>query len=528
MACPSGVIARGSANGILVAARAGHGAHAGGQASMETSAAGRMAFKHFHFLVGSVNPWKWFASVSDLRSFSQVTRELCRTYRALATVHLTLDDSNVDHFKRKRRQVVLRPKALTWKAATLRLNLALYLDLGGVKSLTVGNEIGQGLRQEWFSRGFPELENMTLAAGFDQSITDALFPNRLKSLTFGPVFNQSIAGVAWPESLEQLTFGRAFDQSVAGDVLPRSLKEVTFGRIFNNPLAGVVWPPTLKKLTFGHHFNQPIAGVVWPPTLEQLVFGYLYNQPIIGTSWPGSLKQLEFGWAFDQVLSNVPLPPALESLFFHRSGKFNKPLQYLDYPHSIRHLRLGGLYQLSVQGPWLSQSPLTSLGLSRWTTQVDQVSWPQNLTDVSLGGLYVDGLYDVTFPASLLRMEFWWSFNQSLVGIAWPANLEELHFRSCDFNRSLVEDQVRDSGDVMRPVTLPGSVHTLSFGESFDQSLRGIKWPASLTTLSFGGKLEQDIVDVAWPASLRRVTLPGPERPTPIRANGETITWHWT
>ena len=310
---------------------------------------------------------------------------------------------------------------------------------------------------------------------------------------------------------------------------------LTIGRGIRQPLGGTWFPATrlrnLISLTLDDTFDQPMGGDVFPVTLQVLRFGDKFNKSTADMVFPRSLKKLQFGKAFNQPMARGILPPSLEWLEFHRHGKFNQHIDNVGLPDRMRHLSLGGRYNRSIRGPWLEQSKLTHLDLSKHTQNVYRVSWPRNLTDVGMGGLFLNRLKDMALPPSVVRMEFAGRFNQSLVGVPWPPNLEELHFRYCEFRRSLVRDIIRDDNDDIigtGPVTLPDSLHTLSLGSLFDESLHGVTWPASLRKLSFGRGFTQELLNVAWPASLRHVTLPGPARATPATVNGAQITWLWT
>ena len=72
-----------------------------------------------------------------------------------------------------------------------------------------------------------------------------------------------------------LRFGAQFNQSLSQTVLPEELRSLTFGWRFNHD--GTQFPKKLESLTFGHHFCQSVAGVDWPESLQCLSFGFWFN-----------------------------------------------------------------------------------------------------------------------------------------------------------------------------------------------------------------------------------------------------------
>ena len=90
------------------------------------------------------------------------------------------------------------------------------------------------------------------------------------------------------------------------------------------------------------------------------------------------------------------------------------------------------------------------------------------------------------WPGSLQSLSFEYSFDQSLENVALPGSLQF----GGHFNQSLEN------------VALPGSLQSLSFGESFNQSLENVALPDSLQSLSFEASFNQSLENVAFPSGL--------------------------
>ncbi|CAN0050594.1 unnamed protein product [Pylaiella littoralis] len=348
----------------------------------------------------------------------------------------------------------------------------------------------------------------------------------LEELTFGGEFNQPIAGIVWPVSLLELTFGRDFNQPILGVVWPASLRRLSFGDGFDQPVVGAVWPVGLQQLSFGHCFNEPIAGVVWPASLQQLSFrngtmfqdafnkpyilqhssgyrwcgaciqhmmlGSKFNKGIIRVVWPGSLQQLSFGDYFNQPIVGVVWPASLQRLSFGRF--FNQPIAGVVWPASLRQLsfRNGSMFADTFNH---LPAHLPASHCCGSSTQEDLV-----------GSKFNQPIVGVVWPASLQQLSFGRFFNQPIVGVVWPASLQTLSFGK-NFNQPI------------DAAVWPASLRHLSFGDDFNLPVVGAAWPDSLQTLSFGKKFNQPIAEVVWPASLRLRIVWG-DRPCKLRVFG--------
>eukprot|EP00435_Cladocopium_sp_Y103_P046332 s2372_g13.t1 len=97
-------------------------------------------------------------------------------------------------------------------------------------------------------------------------------------------------------------------------------------------------------------------------------------------------------------------------------------------------------------------------------------------------------------PKSLESLTFGESFNQSLERVILPSTLQSLTFGSC-FNQSLER------------VILPSSLESLTFGSSFNCSLEGVTLPSSLRYLTFGDNFNWSLHCVNLPIRLLSLTF---------------------
>ena len=103
-------------------------------------------------------------------------------------------------------------------------------------------------------------------------------------------------------------------------------------------------------------------------------------------------------------------------------------------------------------------------------------------------------LKGVTLPSSLHSLTFGDNFNQWLTRVTLPSNLQTLTFGPA-FNQSLVK------------ASLPRSLQNLAFGRNFNQTLQGVTLPSSLHSLTFGHSFNQILQGVTLPSSLQNLTL---------------------
>lgn len=97
-------------------------------------------------------------------------------------------------------------------------------------------------------------------------------------------------------------------------------------------------------------------------------------------------------------------------------------------------------------------------------------------------------------PKTLESLTFGDSFNQSLKQVTLPNSLQSLTFGSC-FNQSL------------QGVTLPSNLQSLTFGNDFNQGLEQVTLPCNFQSLTFGEGLNWSPKRVVLPRNLQCLTL---------------------
>jgi len=126
---------------------------------------------------------------------------------------------------------------------------------------------------------------------------------------------------------------------------------------------------------------------------------------------------------------------------------------------------------------------------------------PDTTRELALeGGTQIEGTTIAMFkylnnlPKTLESLTFGDSFNQSLKQVTLPNSLQSLTFGSC-FNQSL------------QGVTLPSNLQSLTFGNDFNQGLEGVRLPSILQSLTFGNRFNCSLEGVTLPSSLRSLTF---------------------
>ena len=104
------------------------------------------------------------------------------------------------------------------------------------------------------------------------------------------------------------------------------------------------------------------------------------------------------------------------------------------------------------------------------------------------------GKYLNHLPGSLETLDFGYSCDQSLAGLRLPNSLQRLTF-GYSFNQTL------------EGVSLPNSLQSLTFGEEFNQTLEGVILPNSLQSLTFGRFYNQTLEGVSLPNHLQSLTF---------------------
>lgn len=330
------------------------------------------------------------------------------------------------------------------------------------------------------------------------AVMDSL--RHVKHLRFGFHFNQPLEGVmaSLPQSLVSLDLGVKFQQRVSGIRWPSSLRELKFGASFNSPIGGVkTWPPCLIRLIFGANFNQPIDGVTWPASLRFLEFGRNFDQDVsTGPEfWPPKLESLTFGTEFSRELGGHRLAATL-------LGEERAKVAFADlWPSSLRQLTLSqGFRQPIDTVAWpdkLEELNLDCVTVRGWMASRGWcVGWPRRLRRLTLDFDFHQSVAEVPLPKTLRELTFGDTFNQSIVGVRWPRGLKRLRF-GASFNRPMHE------------VRLPPTLEFLAFGHRFNKPLKGVRWPQGVKEVVFQDHFDQPIgaIIVRWPKSLEALSF---------------------
>ncbi len=97
-------------------------------------------------------------------------------------------------------------------------------------------------------------------------------------------------------------------------------------------------------------------------------------------------------------------------------------------------------------------------------------------------------------PESLHTLTFGRYFDQSLYRVSLPSSLHTLEFGH-NFDQQLTG------------ITLPANLHTLKFGTFFDKALVAVTLPINLHTLEFGLWFDQSLAEVRLPVKLHTLTF---------------------
>lgn len=117
---------------------------------------------------------------------------------------------------------------------------------------------------------------------------------------------------------------------------------------------------------------------------------------------------------------------------------------------------------------------------SRQEPHTSTVTLPPSEEDVLGAASWPEGVREIVLCG----------FNQPIQGGWWPATLERLVF-----------SPENTSSDIYK------------MGDSFNQTLVGVKWPVGLRELYLGFRFNQPINEVQWPAGLRTLSMPGFDQP---------------
>lgn len=328
------------------------------------------------------------------------------------------------------------------------------------------------------------------------------WPKRLQTLCFGRSFNQDLSKTTLPPQLRNLTFGSLFDKSLDNVTLPSSLKSLNFGLSFNREMQMVSLPEGLERLVFGRNFNQELGKL--PASLEVLIFGSLFNQSlssVISSTRVPRLKHLEVGCMYSHNLQSLVLPETLSFLTLIVNTSSRPEIsEHVEetrwrWPSSLRDLRL---YMNSSNRRKRAILPeglcsLTMAGHSCYG--IRDVEIPKSLQELRLNGFFNGFLGgDLEVMENLLVLEIGSISTKVVLPFQLPPRLQSLIVYA-------------DLDVPVSSLSFPSTLRRLCFGFSFDQSLKGVTLPDSLEELDLGTVFDQSLADVSLPLSLRTLCL---------------------
>ena len=132
----------------------------------------------------------------------------------------------------------------------------------------------------------------------------------------------------------------------------------------------------------------------------------------------------------------------------------------------------------------------------RFDQPIVGVEWPPELQQIKFGCVQETiVLQEIKFGNDYdppLSHSTTMDFNQSIVGVGWPQGLQQIEFGVC-FNQPIVG------------VEWPQGLQHIEFGVFFDQPIVGVEWPPGLQKLEFGDEFDQPIIGVEWPPGLQKL-----------------------
>jgi hypothetical protein len=135
---------------------------------------------------------------------------------------------------------------------------------------------------------------------------------------------------------------------------------------------------------------------------------------------------------------------------------------------------------------------------------MDNVTWPIALEEISLVCSYDQIIDNIRWPSTLTHMTLAYAFNQDISRVDWKRyyKLELLKFGVCFYQD-------------IRGIMVPESLSSLIFECKRVYDLNGILYPPNLHTLWYSGLIDCDLTNVKFPVSLQVLQL-CIQRPTNI------------
>jgi hypothetical protein len=236
---------------------------------------------------------------------------------------------------------------------------------------------------------------------------------------------------------------------------------------FNANVSEVNWVrfATLYGLELHGDFDSDISKLCDLSSLRTLHLGYYFNQDITHVRFPESMRILNMGIRFNKCIINVIFPEKLHTLRLSRNFSYN--IDAIKWPTHLHTLSLN------------------------WCTQVDiadkNYEWPINLHTLEINCSRVDNIY---LPKTLHILDLGEYTFQDLNNYKLPDNFAiHILILPSEFNHAL-------------PALSIKSLHTLIFGDAFNQDISNIQVYEYLHTLNLGNRFNQNISSVRWPNRL--------------------------
>ena len=439
----------------------------------------------------------------------------------------------------------------------------------GLQELTLSEFFNQPLEFRDGGKGgvsFPAgLRRIVFGGQFNQEVSSTAWPGGLQFLAFGDKFNRAFVppgaeprgfpgggggggggggpaarepvpssppfpprSFALPAGLKALVLGDDYDHPMSEGELPDGLERLVIGKSYSF-LPSVRWPAALKRLELscrwgggggggggdgggagvaaGGGYRAPQPWLILPPRLVYLNVGDGFNSPLDRIAFPASLRVLVLGSAFDHPIDHAASAHALAA--------------------PAESLPSGSLPAVPADVPAASGAPEEPQGLRRRQRQRQYLLLPppilpDGLEELQLGRAFNRHIETARLPKRLKRLVFSLDsqFDLPVAGVAWPPELEELHFGNC-FNQRVEAGgsgfgggggggggDVVGGADLDSALMLPSGLRELSFGWSFSHSLQGVVLPRGLRRLCFAPMYPPSHVrGLEWPPSLQCIVV---------------------
>jgi hypothetical protein len=365
-------------------------------------------------------------------------------------------------------------------------------------------------------------------------ITDWSSLTSVHTVTFGDGFNQDVSNIIWPINLQYLTFGRVFQQNISQCNFPDSIHTLVFSDIYGLNILHVHWPISLHTLSICINQDVIISQIRWPPNLKTLTLSaaVLIDVDISDMIWPPELNTLSIGKKVIYVTMTFPdsihilklgsqsltdsiiLPRKLISLTMCDSYCHQKVEDVMHMiPKSLEHFNFGKFYWNIIDDiDYTLFESLTSLTLgNQFNKGISRVKWPSKLATLTFGDCFNQDITHATFPETLTILSLGRDFNQTINYVKFPVMLEVLYMSSI-FNHDITIEfpsltKIIFGMSFTHTFPLMPSLIELLFGAYYNRSPMSLILSDTIYKIEFGHNFNQDIINVQWPKSLGIITF---------------------